>query len=77
MANFTVTFDANPALNISSVSILESISVTQITPSIVLSGVIDVNNYILPEVAPSYLLLEQGGYLLQENGDRILLEVGL
>lgn len=35
-------------------------------------GVVDL--YSVGPTGPSYLLLENGGYLLQENGSKILLE---
>ncbi len=76
MANATAQFDVSPALKKTSIDSKIALDMA-LNVGVSMSGTIAVNEIILPVLPDSFLLLESGGYLLQENGDRIKLEVGL
>ena len=76
MANATAQLDVSPALKKTSIDSNIALGMS-LTVAVSMSGTIAVNEIILPVLPDSFLLLENSGYLLQENGDRIKLEVGI
>lgn len=77
MANATAQFGVAPALKKTSIDSKIALDMS-LNVAVSMSGTIAVNEIVLPVLPDSFLLLENGGYLLQENGvDRIKLEVGI
>jgi hypothetical protein len=76
VANATAQLDVAPALKKTSIDSKIALNMS-LNVAVSMAGTIAVNEIILPVLPDSFLLLETGGYLLQENGDRIKLEVGI
>jgi hypothetical protein len=77
VANATAQLDVSPALKKTSIDSKIALDMS-LNVAVSMSGTIAVNEIVLPVLPDSFLLLENGGYLLQENGvDRIKLEVGI
>jgi hypothetical protein len=76
VANATAQLDVAPALKKTSIDSKIALNMS-LNVAVSMAGTIAVNEIILPVLPVSFLLLETGGYLIQENGDRIKLEVGL